>query len=173
MRIFCTVICLLVINEISFGQKKSNNTFEIYLYVNLSDKNIEINSNPFEKKTVSEVIHIKKEMPLEDFEYSLEEVFQNKLSKVKRKKWQVNKYDYITLYYLSFGDFEIRCINKSNFDNLNIIKTADIDKIHFNSLLQVLKKANMIFIIIEDSDSQKMSSLKAYQVKLVESQGGL
>lgn len=116
---------------------------------------------------------LKKKIPLEEFEYFFEEVFQNKISRVKRQNHQNIDLRSIGLFHHPTDSIITKMLSLEELSLNNVIRSSEISSVEFSSIEKILKKADNIYIIVEDWNEQKSDKFKAYSVNLLEMQGGL
>lgn len=169
---FIILVFLLCGSIKGFAQHShKSKTFDIYLILKEKDENFNVSTQKYIPNTLI-TFFIEKSLPLEQFDYYLEEVFENKLSRVKRKKWQDINKQTIGFYHHPKDSLRTQLLQKENLKNLNSFTTEEIPVTQFSSIEKILKEADNIYMIVE-SWSDKNDVFKAYKVGLLQAQGSL
>lgn len=169
---FIILIFLLCGSIKGFAQhSQKSKTFDIYLILKEKDENFNISIQKYRPNTLI-TFFIEKSLPLEEFDYYLEEVFENRLSRVKRKKWQDINKQTIGFYHHPKDSLRTKLIRKENLKNLNSLTTEEIPVTQFSSIEKILKKADNIYMVVE-SWGEKEDVFKAYKVEMFKAQGSL
>lgn len=147
-----------------FAQHSSKaKTFDIYLILKGKSENFEVSTQKYKPNTLL-TFFIEKKLPLEEFDFFLDEIVENKLSKVKRQKWQSINKQTIGFYHHPKDSLSTKSISREKLETLNSITTEEIPDIQFSSIEKILRKADNIYIIVEAWGSKKKNSFKAYKV---------
>ncbi len=169
---FIILVFLLCGSIKGFAQHShKSKTFDIYLILKENDENYNVSTQKYIPNTLI-TFFIEKKLPLEEFEFYLEEVFENKLSRVKRKKWQDINKQTIGFYHHPKDSLRTKLIRKENLKNLNSFTTEEIPVTQFSSIEKISKEADNIYMIVE-SWGEKEGVFKAYKVEMFNAQGSL